>query len=88
MGIKNVFAARLGPDDVGEDEAALTDFECLGKQPLAGKDVLAYQGENQDPEEKKDPADKDKPKQLSAYKLAQMQGSSGSPYSTPPGKKP
>ena len=47
---------------VGEDAAKLTDFDCLGKQPLAGKDVLAYQGENQDPEEKKDPADKDKPK--------------------------
>jgi hypothetical protein len=41
------------------------------------------------PKEKKKPkADKDKPKQLSAYKLAQSQGSSGgSPYGNPPGKK-
>jgi len=33
------------------------------------------------------PADKDKPKQLSAYKLAQMQGSAGNPFGNPPGKK-
>jgi hypothetical protein len=39
-------------------------------------------------EKRKPKADKEKPKQLSAYKLAQMQGSSSSPYSTPPGKKP
>jgi len=39
-------------------------------------------------EKKKPKADKDKPKQLSAYKLAQTQGSSSSPYSPPPGKKP
>ena len=39
-------------------------------------------------EKKKPKADKDKPKQLSAYKLAQMQGSSSSPYNNPPsGKK-
>ena len=37
-------------------------------------------------EKKKPKADKDKPKQLSAYKLAQMQGSSNSSFSTP-GKK-
>jgi hypothetical protein len=47
---------------VGEDEAKLTDFDCLGKQAVAGKDVLAYQGENQDPNEKKDAAAKDQPK--------------------------
>ena len=35
-------------------------------------------------EKKKPKADKDKPKQLSAYKLAQMQGASGSPYGNPP----
>jgi len=46
-------------------------------------------GQMRTPKEKKKPkADKDKPKQLSAYKLAQMQGTSGNPYSTPPGKKP
>jgi hypothetical protein len=40
-------------------------------------------------EKKKPKADKDKPKQLSAYKLAQMQTTSGSHhYSAPPGKKP
>ena len=39
-------------------------------------------GQMRVPKEKKKPkADKDKPKQLSAYKLSQMQGSSGSPYS-------
>ena len=31
--------------------------------------------------------EKKKPKQLSAYKLAQMQSSPGSSFSTPPGKK-
>jgi len=41
------------------------------------------------PKEKKKPkADKDKPKQLSAYKLSQMSGStSANPYGNPPGKK-
>jgi hypothetical protein len=39
-------------------------------------------------EKKKPKADKEKPNQVSAYKLAQMQGSSSSPYSNPPGKKP
>jgi hypothetical protein len=39
-------------------------------------------------EKKKPKADKSKPKQLSAYKLAQTQGASGSPYAAPPGKKP
>jgi hypothetical protein len=49
-------------------------------------------GQMRVPKEKKKPkADKDKPKQLSAYKLAQMQGSPGSsnsPFGNPPGKKP
>ena len=45
-------------------------------------------GQMRVPKEKKKPkADKDKPKQFSAYKLAQMQGPSGSPFSTSPGKK-
>jgi hypothetical protein len=39
-------------------------------------------------EKRKPKADKEKPKQLSAYKLAQMQGSSSSPFSPPPAKKP
>ena len=38
-------------------------------------------------EKKKPKAEKDKPKQMSAYKLSQMQGSSGSPYGNQPGKK-
>jgi hypothetical protein len=38
-------------------------------------------------EKKKPKADKNKPKQLSAYKLAQTQGVSANPYA-PPGKKP
>ena len=38
-------------------------------------------------EKKKSKADKDKPKQMSAYKLSQMQGSTTSPYSKPGGKK-
>jgi hypothetical protein len=48
-------------------------------------------GQMRVPKEKKKPkADRDKPKQLSAYKLAQMQGSSSSsnsPFGNPPGKK-
>jgi hypothetical protein len=38
-------------------------------------------------EKKKPKADKDKPKQMSAYKLSQQQGSSAAPYGNPPGKK-
>ncbi len=49
-------------ETVSEDEAKLGDFECLGKQAVAGKDFLAYQGENEDPNEKKDPAAKNIPK--------------------------
>ncbi len=46
-------------------------------------------GQMRVPKEKKKPkADKDKPKQMSAYKLAQTQGPSGSPFGTAPGKKP
>mgnify|MGYP003580026022 CR=1 FL=1 len=39
-------------------------------------------------EKKKPKADKDRPKQLSAYKLAQQGSSGGSSFSTPPNKKP
>lgn len=46
-------------------------------------------GQMRAPKEKKKPkADKSKPKQMSAYKLAQTQGSTASPYAVPPGKKP
>ena len=47
-------------------------------------------GQMRAPKEKKKPkADKDRPKQLSAYKLAQQQGSHGAPANpfTPAGKK-
>jgi len=45
-------------------------------------------GQMRTPKEKKKPkSDKDKPKQMSAYKLAQMQGTPASPYANPPGKK-
>ena len=46
-------------------------------------------GQMRVPKEKKKPkADKDKPKHLSAYKLSQMSGTSGSSHLTPPpGKK-
>ncbi len=39
-------------------------------------------------EKKKPKADKDKPKHLSAYKLAQMQGASANPFGPTQGKKP
>jgi hypothetical protein len=47
-------------------------------------------GQMRVPKEKKKPkADKDKPKQMSAYKLSQMSGSSSAnPYANPGGKKP
>jgi len=46
-------------------------------------------GQMKVPKEKKKPkADKDKPKHMSAYKLAQMQGGSASPFAGAPGKKP
>lgn len=49
-------------ETVGEDEEArLTDFECLGKVTVEGREFLAYQGENEDPNAKNSQA-KDKPK--------------------------
>ncbi|MEI9901180.1 MAG: hypothetical protein WDN31_14710 [Hyphomicrobium sp.] len=33
-------------DTLGDDAGTLGDFECLGKQALADKSFLAYQGEN------------------------------------------
>jgi hypothetical protein len=45
-------------------------------------------GQMRVPKEKKKPkADKDKPKQMSAYKLSQIQGSASNPFGNPPGKK-
>jgi hypothetical protein len=57
--------------------------------PFHSREVAMAKGQMRSTKEKKKPkADKDKPKQISAYKLAQMQGSSASPYSPPSGKKP
>lgn len=33
--------------NLGEDPGKLGDFECLGKKPVDGQDMLAYQGENE-----------------------------------------
>src|SRR5664279_1552183 len=50
----------------------------------AAKEVAMAKGQMRVPKEKKKPkADKDKPKQLSAYKLSQQQGVSGSPFNIP-----
>jgi hypothetical protein len=45
---------------LGDDPGSLSDFECLGKKPVDGKDLLAYQGENEaagpkDPSKEKAP---------------------------------
>lgn len=34
-------------ETLGDDPGAIGQFECLGKKPVAGKDMLAYQGENE-----------------------------------------
>jgi hypothetical protein len=34
-------------ETLGDDPGTLTDFECLGKKPVEGRDMLAYQGENE-----------------------------------------
>jgi len=44
-----------------DEERRLPGFECLGKVTVDGRDLLAYQGENEDPNAKKSQA-KDKPK--------------------------
>ena len=44
-----------------DDEGKLGDFECLGKVKVEGREFLAYQGENEDPNAKKVQA-KNKPK--------------------------
>jgi hypothetical protein len=50
-------------ETLGDDPGALTDFECLGKKPVEGRDVLAYQGENEEAGPKDmSPGSKDKPK--------------------------
>jgi hypothetical protein len=51
-------------DTLGDDPGNLGSFECLGKQPIDGKDALAYQGENDATTGPKDMSAgaKDKPK--------------------------
>lgn len=44
-----------------DEERRLPGFECLGKVTVDGRDLLAYQGENEDPNAKKSQT-KDKPK--------------------------
>jgi hypothetical protein len=48
------------------------------RPPTTAEEVVMAKGQMRVPKEKKKPkADKDKPKQLSAYKLSQMQGPAG-----------
>ncbi len=49
-------------ETVGDDAGAVGEFECLGKKPVDGTDMLAYQGENVKPEDEK--ANKAKPPKL------------------------
>lgn len=52
-------------ENLGDEPLALGDFECLGKKPLDGKEMLAYQGENNpggdDPKKKPPPKTADRP---------------------------
>jgi hypothetical protein len=60
----------------------------IGFANPATQEVVMAKGQMRVPKEKKKPkADKDKPKQMSAYKLSQMQGSAANPFGNPPGKK-
>jgi hypothetical protein len=50
-------------ENLGDEPGALGDFECLGKKPVAGQDMLAYQGENEGAGPKDlSPGAKNKPK--------------------------
>jgi hypothetical protein len=51
----------------------------LAASTFAEEDVMAKGQMKASKEKKKPKADKNKPKQLSAYKLAQMQGASANP---------
>jgi hypothetical protein len=52
-------------ENLGDEPLALGEFECLGKKPLDGKEMLAYQGENNpggdDPKKKPPPKTADRP---------------------------
>jgi hypothetical protein len=47
-------------ENLGDDPGTLGEFECLGKKAVDGEDMLAYQGENESPDDR--PGAKDKPK--------------------------
>ena len=60
--IADALAAQM-QETLGEDAGTLGDFECLGKQAVADKNLLAYQGENVEPGPKDmSPGAKNKPK--------------------------
>jgi len=60
--IRDALVTQL-KETLGDDPGAVGDFECLGKKPVEGKDLLAYQGENVEPGPKDlSPGAKDKPK--------------------------
>jgi len=52
-------------ENLGDEPLALGEFDCLGKKPLDGKEMLAYQGENNptgsDPKKEKPPKTPDRP---------------------------
>jgi hypothetical protein len=60
--IADALAAQM-QETLGDDPGTLGDFECLGKQAVADKNLLAYQGENVEPGPKDlSPGQAEKPK--------------------------
>lgn len=60
--IADALAAQM-QETLGDDPGTLGEFACLGKQPVADKNFLAYQGENVDPGPKDlSPGQAEKPK--------------------------
>ena len=58
----DALAAQM-QETVGDDPGTLGEFECPGKQPVADKNFLAYQGENVEPGPKDlSPGQAEKPK--------------------------
>jgi hypothetical protein len=60
--LTNSLVSQLQQNLGEEQDGTLTDFECLGKKPVDGHDMLAYQGENEQPGPKD--LSKDKPPKL------------------------
>lgn len=46
--VADALAAQM-QETLGDDQGALGEFECLGKQAVAQQNLLAYQGENVEP---------------------------------------